>query len=105
MLVALDPAVGVSPESFAADWEADEQTRRLGAVRLEAPRGQEFVPGLLELVVIPIAVSVASGVLTDLIRRLVGARRPSPGDRELEVVETTSRGDRVVVVRLRGEAP
>ncbi len=40
VLVALDPAVGVSPEGFAGRWEADEETRRLGTVRLEAPAGR-----------------------------------------------------------------
>src|SRR3954463_15058069 len=105
VLLALDPAVGVSPESFAAAWEADERGRRLGAVSLEAPRGQEFIPGLIELVVIPIMVGVSSDALTDLIRRLVRRRQPpQPDDRELEVVETISGDDRVLVVRLRGKA-
>ncbi len=54
---------------------------------------------------IPIVVAVASDVLSDLIRRLVRRQQPASGGRELELVETTSRqGDRVVVVRLRGEA-
>jgi hypothetical protein len=110
MLLALDPAVGVSPESFAAAWEADEEARRLGPVGMEAAPGQQFIPGLIELIVIPMVVGVSTDVLTDLIRRLVRRRQPPQfddleyDDPKLEVAETMSRGDRILVVRLRGPA-
>ncbi len=64
-----------------------------------------LVPGLVELVVIPLAVNLASNVLYDLVRRLVRRAQPADGERtELEVTEiTTGRDDRVVVVRSAAE--
>ncbi len=106
LLVALDPGVGVSPVDLAVRWDADAEARSLGAARVEAPRGEVLVPGLVELVVIPLAVNLASNVLYDLVRRLVRRSQPSAdGERmELEVTEiTTGQGDRVVVVRSAAE--
>jgi hypothetical protein len=102
VLVALDPALGISAAELAAGWDADEQARALAAAEQEAAPSGEFFPGLLELIVIPVAVNVASSVLYDLVKRVVRRARPEPRERtELELLETsTARGDRVLVVRL-----
>lgn len=60
--------------------------------------------GVLELVVVPLLVNLASGAVTGLVGRVVAAvRRDRPGEPELDIAEVRSAGgDRVVVVRLRG---
>jgi hypothetical protein len=101
LLVAVDSAVGVEPTGLAAAWNDDREASALGTASVESPNGEVMLPGLLELVTIPIAVNLASAVLYDVIRRLVRRRRPEVTGPDLELVEiTTAQGDRVVVVRL-----
>jgi hypothetical protein len=61
VLVAVDPAVGVSAGELVAAWEADERARALGggSASVEVSPSGQFVPGLVELVLIPLAVNVA----------------------------------------------
>jgi hypothetical protein len=90
--------VGITPEELAAVWGADPGS--LGAAAVEPADGQQYLPGLMELITIPLAVNVASNIIYDLIRRLVSGLRQNPGRDDFEVVEvTTAQGDRVVVVR------
>lgn len=105
VLVAVAPDVGVSPSAVAAGWDDEENGRALGTARLEVAPGGEFLPGPAELVLIPVAVNLASSVLYDVVRRLVWRAQSERGDRrELELAEVmTGRGDRVVVVRLARE--
>jgi len=109
-LLALDPGLGVSPADVAAGWVADEQASAFGPAVVETARGQAFPPGALELVVLPVAVNLASNVLYDLLRRIVARSRPGgggdggggDGGPAFDVVETTTaQGDRVLVVRAR----
>jgi hypothetical protein len=106
LLVAVDPAVGVEPADLVVAWNDDREAAGLGAASVESPNGEVLLPGLLELVAIPIAVNLASAVLYDVVRRLVRRRRPEVTGPELELVEiTTAQGDRVVVVRLTQGRP
>lgn len=99
VLVGLDPALEMSPANLAAGWDADERARAHGAAEQDAAPSGEFFPGLLELVVLPVAVNLASSVLYDLVKRVI--RQARPESRELELLETTTaRGDRLVMVRL-----
>ena len=108
LLVVVDPEVGVSASAFAAGWGADVEASRSGPVVVESG-SVVFLPGLVEFVVLPTAVSLGAAVLYDLVKRLVvTVRVSSPGGgggrevEELEVVEFTGAGgDRVVVVRWR----
>ena len=98
LVVAVDPSVGVAAAVFALAWEADAEAGVLGSAVVEPAGGRAFVPGLVELVAIPLAVNLASSALCALVARLISARKSDGGD--VEVLEVTvSDGDRVVVVR------
>jgi len=103
LVVVLDRGVGVSPAELAAAWAGDAQARAAGVASVDAAAPGDFF-GVLELVVIPLLVNLASGAVTGLVGRLVAKVRPDqPGQAELEIAEMTrADGDRVVVVRLRG---
>lgn len=105
VLLVVEPGVGLSSAEVVASWEADGEARAVSSVEVQAARGGEFVPGLLELIVIPGAVNLATSALYDLVRRVIRRSRPERRELlELELVETTTAlGDRVVVVRLRQE--
>jgi hypothetical protein len=104
LVIALDPGVGVSPAGLAAAWDADEKARALGPATVEASARGDFLPDVLTLVAIPMAVNVASTAITAMVSRLVARLRDArPGQPDIEVTETTSAdGDRVLVVRVRG---
>lgn len=100
VLVAVDPAIDVAPVELVARWEADDEARELGAAELEPVSGRVFVPGLVELVAIPLVVNVASSALCALVKRLVAGRSGEDESTGLDVVEVQLRdGDRVIVVR------
>lgn len=104
LVLAVDPAVGVTPAAVAAAWGAEEETAALGPAAVETARAGTLLPGLLELVTIPLAVNLASSVVYDVVRRLLVRSRPKADvtDLELHLTETAS-GDRTMVVRLRRE--
>ncbi|GAA1036319.1 hypothetical protein GCM10009557_46700 [Virgisporangium ochraceum] len=111
LLVAVDSAVGVRAEDLAAVWRDDPEAAAVGPASVGdgGSGGRVFVPGLVELVVVPLAVNLASTALYELVRRLVvrssaqQASQPAPQPvLDLELVEsTTPDGDRVLVVRTR----
>lgn len=108
LLVAIDSGVGVSAAEFAGEWNADRPMVGDGLAAVDSAGAGAFIPGLVELVVVPVAVNVASSVFYDAAKRIVGRLfdKSSP-DRvasEVEVSEFTSAsGDRVVVFRTRRE--
>ena len=104
LVIALDPAVGVNSAELAAAWDANEQARAVGPASVETSARGDFLPDVLTLVAIPLAVNVASTAITALVTRLVARLRNSrPDQPDIEVAELTSAaGDRVMVVRLRG---
>ncbi len=106
VLVALDSSVGVGAAAFAGAWEGDVEARRVGSPVVEPVTGEVFVPGVLELIVIPLLVNVGSSGLYDLVKRLVAKARSEgrAGVEDVEVAEVmTAEGDRLVVVRSRRE--
>jgi hypothetical protein len=105
LMVAVDPAVGVEPAALAKAWDADEEAAALGAASVQPSTPATYVPGVAELIWVPLAVNLASSVLYDLVRRLLVQQRPAVDVTELELAETTSGDDRVVVVRVTRRAP
>ncbi|GAA1383944.1 hypothetical protein [Catellatospora chokoriensis] len=109
LLVVVDPEVGVPASAFAAGWGADPRASEIGPAVVEPSSGEVFLPGLVELVVVPVAVNLATSVLYDLVKRIVTAARKSgsgaPGEVEALEVQDLARanGDRLVVVRWRRE--
>ncbi|WP_433116677.1 hypothetical protein [Micromonospora sp. CA-246542] len=104
LVVAVDPALGVEPVTLAKAWDSDEESAALGAASVQRAAPETLLPGLAELVLVPLAVNLASGLLYDLVRRLVVQQRPAVDVTELELTETRSGDDRVVVVRVRRSA-
>jgi hypothetical protein len=107
LLVALGQGVGVSPSSFAAAWDDDEEAHSMGSATVDTPVRGVFLADVLALVVIPLLVNVGSNTVYDLVRRLVAkARSPQTDQPDLELVEVeNNNGDRIVVVRVRGARP
>jgi hypothetical protein len=102
LLVAVDPSIGVGAGAFAEVWNGDESAARWGPARVEAGRGEVMLPGLVEWVMVPVAVGLVSSALYDVVKRLVVRAAPRVDVSEVEVVEVASaQGDRVVVVRSR----
>ncbi|GIE86993.1 hypothetical protein [Actinoplanes regularis] len=101
LVVAVDPAVGVEPAELVKAWADDEEAAALGEATLQPSAPGSFFPGLAELIWVPLAVNLVSSVLYDLLRRLVVKQRPTVDVTELELAETVSGDDRVVVVRIR----
>lgn len=104
LLVALDPGAGVAAALFAAAWSGDGEAQRVGGGAVVIPvSGAMFLPGVVELVAIPLAVNLGSSVLYDMVRRLLGVSRGS-GVGDLEFAEAlTAEGERLLVVRLHGD--
>jgi hypothetical protein len=90
---------------FAAAWSGDGRAQRVGGAAVVTPvPGAVFLPGVVELVAIPLAVNLGSSALYDMVKRLLASsRRPTePGIGDLEVTETlTADGERLLVVRSR----
>ena len=104
LLIVLDPGAGVTPAELAGAWNADGEAKVAGPARAEAISGGVYLPGVMELIIVPLAVNLASSAVYDLVRKLVIKLRPQrEEDPSLEVTEVTTRdGDRVVVVRFGG---
>jgi hypothetical protein len=103
-MIVLDPGVAVSPAALAAAWGADEQARAVGPASVETSARGDFLPDVLTLVAIPVAVNVASTAVTAMVTRLVDSLRGTrPDQPDIEVAELTrADGERIVVVRVRG---
>ena len=105
LMVAMSPGVDVSPADLVTAWEGDEEARALGTATADVPPSGVFLPDVLTLVVIPLLVNVSSSVTIAVVRRRVtklrSARSKNP---DLELVEIeNSVGDRILIVRLRGD--
>jgi hypothetical protein len=105
IVVAL--GVGLEPGAVAAAWNADGEASAAGTASVEAVAGGEvFFPGLVELVVVPLVVNVASSVAYDLVKKVAARLRPGD-DREPAVEQPqvmAGSGDVVIVIRGRGGA-
>ncbi|HEX3782448.1 MAG TPA: hypothetical protein VHX38_22515, partial [Pseudonocardiaceae bacterium] len=76
-VVVVDPASGISAEQFASWWAADEQARMLGVASVRAVISRAYGAEVLDWVVIPRAVNLASSAVYDMVKRLVTRGRPA----------------------------
>ena len=74
LLVAVEPGAGIAPGALAEAWNADGEASAAGTARAEAAGGRDFFSGL-ELVVIPLAVNLASSASYDLLKGLISRLR------------------------------
>jgi hypothetical protein len=63
--VLLDPSLKLDPADLKAAWDADPEAKKLGS--LEMRPSKQVLTGVVELVVIPLAVEVAAGLITEAI--------------------------------------
>jgi hypothetical protein len=102
LLVAVDSGAGFAPATLADAWNADSEASAAGTARVEAAGARDFFPGMVELVVIPLAVNLASSISYDLLKGLVARlRREQEDAAALEVTDAPAGdGDVVIVVRV-----
>ena len=102
LVVAVDRSAEVSPAALAAAWDGDGEARGAGLAAVEAAPPGEFLGDVLALVVIPLAVNLASSGACALVSRVLAkVRPPRPDSTELEVVAAPGRdGELIVVVRV-----
>lgn len=107
VVIVVAPGAGFGPGTLAAAWNADGEASAAGAAGLEAAGGDVFFPGLVELVVVPLAVNVASSAAYDLVKRLAARLRPAEGQEpQVERPEVpVSSGDVIIVIRGGGGLP
>jgi hypothetical protein len=101
VVIAVDPSSGLTAEELAEAWQEDDEAAAFGRPIVEGAPTTTYLPGVLELLVIPLAVNLASNVVYELVDRLVTRARVEPGSR-LEVEVTVDGGhesDITVVVR------
>ena len=79
LLVVVDPGTGIAPGPLADAWNADGAASA-GAARVEAAGSDDFLPGLVELVVIPLTVNLASSAGYDLLKGLITRLRHGQKD-------------------------
>jgi hypothetical protein len=104
-LVAVDATVGVSAQAFAEAWAQEPDAAAAGPVKVEELPEGSFLPGVTELVWVPLAVNLAAAVVYDIVRRVAGRAAHRREVSEIEIVEfTTASGDRVVVTRAKRES-
>src|SRR5262245_27337152 len=103
LVVVLDPALKIRPVELASAWDGDGEARTAGTATVDTAEPGDF-SGVLELVVVPLAVNLASGAITAMLRRLLHKLRQDPSDAPvLEITETMlASGDRIFVVGIRG---
>jgi hypothetical protein len=93
-----DPALEVDARAVAALWAADPEAAAVMSGRPEVRREKPatYLPEVMELVVIPLAVNVASTVLIDIATRLFRKYRPEGGADVKEVEFARQDGDRTL---------
>lgn len=97
--LVFDPDLKVNAQEIADLWASDPEAREIltGPPEARRERPGVFLPGVVEFVVLPLAVNVASTILIDLTTRIYRRYRPA----EMPVVEEIpdGDGDRTVVTR------
>jgi hypothetical protein len=104
--VALDPALGLSPQEFIQAWNDTPDCRQAAQASLSRPPGGSYDPTLLvPLLAIAgdLMVGIAGAILYDLIK-LALAKRGLRQPPQVEQVELPD-GTKVLVVRLPEELP
>ena len=91
---------------LADAWNGDSEASAAGVARVEAAGAGDFFPGLVELVVTPLAINLGSSAGYDLLKTLImRLRRGRENAPPVQVAEAPATdGDVVVVVRV-GRAP
>lgn len=107
VVIVVAPGTGIEPAAVVSAWNADAEASATGTAAAETAKGQDYFPGLVELVVIPLVVNVASSAVYDLVKRLAVRLRPA-GKEEPQVEQAEAPGvtagtsDVIIVIRDMG---
>lgn len=106
VVIVVAPGTGFAPGAMAAAWNGDGEASAVGTAGLEAARGDVFFPGLVELVVVPLAVNLASSAAYDLVKKLAARLRPAGAqESRVERGEAGAGEDVIIVIRGGGGVP
>lgn len=94
--IALDPELGIAPETLIAAWNANAPTRSVGQLAASAQAAPAFDPTAL-LIVLNTAVAVATGVLTSLLTDLLKEKYLPQKPEIIEIHQPD--GQKIVIVK------
>lgn len=99
LLVALDPSAEVGLAEVMAAWNADPTAAVAGVARIEAVGPGTFIPGLVEMLVIPLGVNLASSAVYDILKGVLkNLRDNQQGD--LALSDAHASGEDLMIVVL-----
>jgi hypothetical protein len=99
VVLVFDPSLDVDASAMAEQWANDEEVRDnlAGAPGVrQQPATTYHLPGVIEYVVIPLAVNLGSSGLIAITQRLLEKLRPG-AKAAIEVIDTSDGGKAVVV--------
>lgn len=95
--IALSPGLNVSPEAFAAAWNADPQRQAVGQAKVRQQGGTQFEPLTLVAFIAGVGGGVTSSVISHFLIKALDSRTAGQA---IEIQEVTQpNGDRVLVVK------
>jgi len=105
--LVFDPSLEVDARAFAALWADDPEAKAVmdGQPEVRRDKPATYMPPMMELVVIPLAVNVASTVLVGLATRIYHKYRPD-SDARAELTERSEdrRGDLTIAISAAPDA-
>ncbi|MAT98653.1 MAG: hypothetical protein CL608_16035 [Anaerolineaceae bacterium] len=96
--IALDPELGLNPETFIAAWNNDAQTSQVGELK-SSPTSDTVVfhdPQAM-IVVLETAVAIATGILINLLTDLIKEKYMTKKPEIIEIHQPD--GQKIVIVR------
>lgn len=102
VVIMVAPGTGFGPGAVAAAWNGDAEGLAAGTAVVEAATGEVFFPGLVELVVVPMAVNMASTVIYELVKKLAARLRAPEGEQPKVEQPEISLGSEDIIIVIRG---
>ena len=69
--IAIDPAVGIDPETLAAEWNGRLSTNTLGNLHTAPAASTSYHDPHTTMLVLDVAIGIATGVLTNLLTDII----------------------------------
>src|SRR5437667_7582280 len=82
--IVLSPDLELTPEEFAAVWNANPESRAISEAHLSADKSLSFEPITIATVLITVGTGIATNVVSELIKNLIqdmrekGKQQPQP---------------------------
>jgi hypothetical protein len=100
--IAFPPDLGITPEAFAAEWNADAESRSIGEARFDPDPSKQYDFGvIIGLVIIPLLVSISANAFYDLRKARLVASGVRKRTQLIEVEQPD--GSRLLVVVVEEE--